>query len=152
MMTLDETMIINNMTNVVKNLEQSKRICDIIDDLNKLILTLRGCEHDTTDEPVKTVTVTPVHMTAETTVTILKEVPVSPPRSVAAPRAAAGPMVGSLSESPRPAAAAGPPSSPAAGPPSESKPVQKQAKAKTVTKAPAPSMRADDMQCGYIET
>ena len=41
-MTLDETMIINNMTNVIKNLEQSKRICDIIDDLNELISTLRG--------------------------------------------------------------------------------------------------------------
>ena len=41
-MTHDETMIINNMTNVIKNLEQSKRICDIIDDLNELILTLGG--------------------------------------------------------------------------------------------------------------
>ena len=48
MMTLDETMIINNMTNVIKNLEQSKRICDIIDDLNELILTLGGRKHDET--------------------------------------------------------------------------------------------------------
>ena len=59
-MTLEETMIINNMTNVIKNLEQSKRICDIIDDLNELILTL-GRNHDITDEPeqvtVKAVTV-----------------------------------------------------------------------------------------------
>ena len=47
-MTLDETMIINNMTNVIKNLEQSKRICDIIDDLNELILTLGGRKHDET--------------------------------------------------------------------------------------------------------
>ena len=44
-MTLDETMIINNMTNVIKNLEQSKCICDIINDLNELILTL-GRNHD----------------------------------------------------------------------------------------------------------
>ena len=53
-MTLDETMIINNMTNVIKNLEQSKRICDIIDDLNELILTL-GRNHDMkhVPEPVK---------------------------------------------------------------------------------------------------
>ena len=40
MMTHAETMIINNMTNVIKNLEQSKSVCDIIDDLNELILTL----------------------------------------------------------------------------------------------------------------
>ena len=197
MMTLDETMIINNMTNVIKNLEQSKRICDIIDDLNELILTLRGCKHDTTGEPVNVVTVTPVHikMTVETTVTITKEVPVlsplcsqgtgppgspvvgrpseSPrpaaagplsesPRSVAAPRAAAGPsprptagppcslVVGSLSESPRsvaaPRAAAGPP----AGPPSESKPIQKQTKAKTVTKAPTPGRGKVECRCGLM--
>jgi hypothetical protein len=44
-------MIINNMTNVIKNLEQSKRICDIIDDLNELILTLGGRKHD---EPTET--------------------------------------------------------------------------------------------------
>ena len=55
MMTLDETMIINNMTNVIKNLEQSKRICDIIDDLNKLILTLGGRTYDE-PEQVKTET------------------------------------------------------------------------------------------------
>jgi len=36
------------MTNVIKNLEQSKRICDIIDDLNELILTLGGRKHDET--------------------------------------------------------------------------------------------------------
>ena len=128
-MTLDETMIINNMTNVIKNLEQSKRICDIIDDLNKLILTLGG-NHDITDEPeqvkhvpepVKAVTVTHVH-------TETKDKTVMKP-------AVGG--VGSLSESPR-APAADPPRAPAAGPPSESKPVQKQTKAKTVTKAPAP--------------
>jgi hypothetical protein len=40
-MTLDETMVFNNMTNANKNLNQSKSIYDIIDDLNELILTLR---------------------------------------------------------------------------------------------------------------
>ena len=58
MMTLDETMIINNMTNVIKNLEHSKSIGDIIDDLNELMITLRGRNHDIIDEPeqVKTET------------------------------------------------------------------------------------------------
>ena len=73
-MTLEETMIINNMTNVIKNLEQSKRICDIIDDLNKLILTLGGRKHDEPTETkpeqehvsIKAVTVTPVHIMTET--------------------------------------------------------------------------------------
>jgi hypothetical protein len=128
MMTLDETMIINNMTNVIKNLEQSKRICDIIDDLNKLILTLGGRKHDEPEhvktetkpeqvehvperEPVKVVA---VH-TKDKTVTMMKD-PVSPPR-------------------------------PAAGPPSESKPVQKQAKTKTLTKAPAPAPGRGKVEC-----
>ncbi len=78
-MTLEETLIINNMTNVIKNLEQSKRICDIIDDLNELILTLRGRKHDE-PEHVKTMT-------------MIKKVPVSLPRAPAAtgsPRPAAG--------------------------------------------------------------
>jgi len=74
MMTSDETMIINNMTNVVKNLEHPKRICDIIDDLNKLILTLGGCNHDIIDQPKhetkteqdKAPTVTPVQIKTET--------------------------------------------------------------------------------------
>jgi hypothetical protein len=81
MMTYDETMIINNMTNVIKNLEHSKRICDIIEDLNELISTLRDRNHDIIDEPerlhsqayasepVKAVTVTvvtPVQIKAET--------------------------------------------------------------------------------------
>ncbi len=81
-MAHEETVIINNMTNVIKNLEQSKRICDTINDLNELISTL-GRNHDITDEPeqvihvpepVKAVTVTPVQikMTAETTVTVMK--------------------------------------------------------------------------------
>ena len=80
-MTLDETMIINNMTNVIKNLEQSKSICDIINDLNELILTLGGHNHDIIDEPEhetkpeqvkhvpelnKVVTVTPVQIKTET--------------------------------------------------------------------------------------
>ncbi len=112
MMTLDETMIINNMTNVIKNLEQSKRICDIIDDLNKLILTLGGRKHDEPEhvktetkpeqvehvperEPVKAVTVTYVHTeTKDKTVTMMKErlhsqayasEPLSPPRPAAGP-------------------------------------------------------------------
>ena len=52
MITLDATMIINNLTNVIKNLEQSKRIYDIIiDDLNELILTFRGRNHDIIDKP-----------------------------------------------------------------------------------------------------
>ena len=127
MMTLDETMIINNMTNVIKNLEQSKRICDIIDDLNKLILTLGGRKHDEPEYvktetkpehvPVKAVTVTHVH-------TETKDKTVMKPAA-------------------QPATA-----QPAAGPPSESKPVQKQAKAKTVTKAPAPGRGKVECRCG----
>ena len=70
MMTHDETMIINNMTNVIKNLEQSKRICDIIDDLNELILTLGGCNHpeqvEHVPEPDKATTVTPVQTNDKT--------------------------------------------------------------------------------------
>ncbi len=80
MMTYYETMIINNMTNVIKNLEHPKRICDIIDDLNELILTLGGCNHDivqqkheTKTEQVEHVpeqdkapTVTPVQIMTET--------------------------------------------------------------------------------------
>ena len=62
-MTYAETMIINNMTNVIKNLEQSKRVCDIIDDLNELILTLRGRNHDIMNEVI---TVTPVQIMTET--------------------------------------------------------------------------------------
>ena len=134
MMTLEETMIINNMTNVIKNLEQSKRICDIIDDLNELILTLGG-NHDITDEPeqvkhvpeLKAVTVTPVQkMTKDKTVMKPAAQPVAA-QPVAAPRAAAGP-------------------------PSESKPEQKQtkAKAKTVTKAPAPSRGKVECRCGLM--
>ncbi len=117
MMTLDETMIINNMTNVIKNLEQSKRICDIIDDLNKRILTLGGRKRDEPEHvqvehvSVKAVTVTHVHTeTKDKTGTHVHTETNGPlsesPRSVAAPRAAAGP-------------------------PSESKPVQKQEKAKS---------------------
>ena len=131
MMTLDETMIINNMTNVIKNLEQSKRICDIIDDLNKLILTLGGRKHDEPEhvktetkpeqvehvperEPVKVVAVH-TETTKDKTVTMMKD-PVSPPR-------------------------------PAAGLLSESKPVQKQAKTKTLTKAPAPAPGRGKVEC-----
>jgi hypothetical protein len=88
MMTLDETMIINNMTNVIKNLEQSKRICDIIDDLNKLVLTLGGCNHDIIDqpkhetktEPDKAPTVTPVQIKTET-----KDKTVAQPAAVVPP-------------------------------------------------------------------
>jgi hypothetical protein len=149
MMTLDETMIINNMTNVIKNLEQSKRICDIIDDLNKLILTLGGRKHDEPTETkpeqehvsIKAVTVTHVHTeTKDTTVTHVhtetKDKTVThvhtetKDKTVMAPRPPTGPPTG-----------------PAAGPPSESKPVQKQAKAKTVTKAPAPAPGRGKVEC-----
>ena len=89
-MTHDETMIFNNMTNAIKNLEQSKSVNDIIDDLNKLILTLRGRNYDIIEEPeqvkietkpeqskhipepVKAVTVTTVHATKDKTVTVTK--------------------------------------------------------------------------------
>ena len=93
-MTLDETMLFNNMTNVIKNLEQPKRICDIIDDLNKLILTLGGCNHDIIDQPkhetkteqdnLKAPTVTPVQIKTETKdETVMK--PVSQPEAVVPP-------------------------------------------------------------------
>ncbi len=49
-MTFDDTMVFNNMTNAIKNLNQSKSICDIFDDLNKLILTLKGHNRDIIDE------------------------------------------------------------------------------------------------------
>ena len=62
-MTHAETMIINNMTNVIKNLEQSQSVCGIIDDLNELILTLRGRNHDIMNEVI---TVTPVQIKTET--------------------------------------------------------------------------------------
>ena len=73
MMTLDETMVFNNMTNAIKNQEQSKSVSDIIDDLNKLILTLGGCNHDIIDQPKhetktelnKATTVTPVQIKTE---------------------------------------------------------------------------------------
>jgi hypothetical protein len=122
MMTHDETMIINNMTNVIKNLEQSKCICDIIDDLNKLILTLGGRNHpeqvEHVPEPDKATTVTPVQTNDKT---VMKP---------AAQPAAAQPA--------------------AAGQPSESKPVQKQAKAKTVTKAPVPGRGKVECRCGLM--
>ena len=55
MMTLDETSIFNNMTNAIKNLEQSKSISNIIDDLDELIFTLSGRNHARIDvhEPDK---------------------------------------------------------------------------------------------------
>ena len=129
MMTLDETMIINNMTNVIKNLEQSKRICDIIDDLNELILTLGG-NHDITDEPekvkhvpepVKAVSV--IHVHTET-----KDKTVMKP--AAQPTAA------------QPAAVVPP-----------AKPVKKLARAeqlKTSTKTPAPGRGKIECRCGLM--
>ena len=87
MMTFDETMLFNNMTNVIKNLEQPKRICDIIDDLNKLILTLGGCNHDIIVQPkheTKTEqeapTVMPVQIKTET-----KDKTVTQPAAVVPP-------------------------------------------------------------------
>ena len=128
MMTLDETMIINNMTNVIKNLEQSKRICDIIDDLNELILTLGGRNHleqvEHVPEQDKAATVTPVQTNDKTVMKpAAQSAAVAPPRPVACP---------------------------AAGQPSESKPVQKQAKAKTVTKTPAPGRGKVECRCGLM--
>ncbi len=108
----------------IKNLEQSKCICDIIDDLNKLILTLGGRKQDETKpeqvehvpvEHGKAVTVTPVQ-TKTGTMTVTKHHPAAP----------------------------------AAGQPSESKAVQKQAKAKTVTKAPAPGRGKVECRCGLM--
>jgi hypothetical protein len=49
-MTFEDTMVFNNMTNAIKNLNQSKSICDIIDDLNELILTLKGHNQGIIDE------------------------------------------------------------------------------------------------------
>jgi hypothetical protein len=122
MMTHDETMIINNMTNVIKNLEQSKRICDIIDDLNELILTLGGRNHPEQVEHVpeqdKAATVTPVQTNDKTVMKPAAQPPAAQPA--------------------------------AAGQPSESKPVQKQAKAKTVTKAPAPGRGKVECRCGLM--
>ena len=121
-MTHDETMIINNMTNVIKNLEQSKRICDIIDDLNELILTLGGRNHPEQVEHVpeqdKAATVTPVQTNDKTVMKPAAQPPAAQPA--------------------------------AAGQPSESKPVQKQAKAKTVTKAPAPGRGKVECRCGLM--
>ena len=137
MMTYDETMIINNMTNVIKNLEQPKRICDIIDDLNKLILTLGGCNHDIIDQPKhetkteqdKAPTVPPVQIKTET-----KDKTVTPEQvkavSLTKPRPATAPI----------------PRAPVAGSPSESKPVQKQTKAKT----PAPGRGKVECRCGLM--
>ncbi len=66
-------MLFNKMTYVIKNPEQSKSVCDIIDDLNELISTLRGRNHDILSEqvehvlePDKAATVTPVQMKTET--------------------------------------------------------------------------------------
>ena len=135
MMTLDETMIINNMTNVIKNLEQSKRICDVIDDLNELILTLRGRNHDMEPEPVKAVTMTPVQIMTETK---QKAEPVqkqtkAEKNTVTVMKPAAQPVAA------QPAAVVPP-----------AKPVKKQAKAKTVTKAPAPGREKVECRCGLM--
>ena len=63
MMTFAETLIFNNMINVIENLEHSKSISDIINDLNELILTLNVCNNDIIDEVA---TVTPEQIKTET--------------------------------------------------------------------------------------
>ena len=63
MMTLAETLIFNNMINVIENLEHPKSISDIINDLNELILTLNVRNNDIIDEVE---TVTPEHIKTET--------------------------------------------------------------------------------------
>ena len=63
MMTLAETLIFNNMINVIENLEHPKSISDIINDLNELILTLNVRNNDIIDEVE---TVTPEHNKTET--------------------------------------------------------------------------------------
>ena len=126
-MTLAETMIINNMTNVIKNLEQSKRVCDIIDDLNELILTLRVRNHDMEPEPVKAVTVTPVQIKTETKPAepVQKQTKAETKNTVTV------------------TAAAGPPRPAVPGPRPE--PVQK-----NQTKAPTPGREKVECQCGLM--
>ena len=131
-MTLDETMIINNMTNVIKNLEQSKRICDIIDDLNELILTLRGRNHDIMDEPVQVKTETKPEQ-VEHVPDKAKDKTVMKP---AAQPVAAQPVAA------QPAAVVPP-----------AKPVKKLAKeeqVKTSTKTPAPGRGKVECRCGLM--
>ena len=123
MMTHDETMIINNMTNVIKNLEQSKCICDIIDDLNELILTLGGRNHPEQVEHVpeqdKAATVTPVQTNDKTVMKPAAQPAATQPAAVVPP----------------------------------AKPVQKLAKAeqvKTSTKTPAPGRGKVECRCGLM--
>ena len=123
MMTHDETMIINNMTNVIKNLEQSKRICDIIDDLNELILTLGGRNHPEQVEHVpeqdKAATVTPVQTNDKTVMKPAAQPAATQPAAVVPP----------------------------------AKPAQKPAKAeqvKTSTKAPAQGRGKVECRCGLM--
>jgi hypothetical protein len=118
-------MIINNMTNVIKNLEHSKSIGDIIDDLNELILTLGGRNHPEQVEHVpeqdKAPTVTPVQTKTETndkTVTVTK---------------------------PRPATGSPHPRAPVVGPPSESEPKQTKA-----TNLKVPGREKVECRCGLM--
>ncbi len=125
-MTHAKTMIINNMTNFIKNLEQSLNVCDIIDDLNKLILTLRGRNHDIMNEAV---TVTPVQIKTETkskAEPVQKQTKAAETKNTVTVTAAAGP--------PRPAVP---------GPRPE--PVQKKQ-----TKALAPGREKIECQCGLM--
>ena len=123
-MTHAETMIINNMTNVIKNLEQSKSVCDIIDDLNELILTLRGRNHDIMNEVV---TVAPVQIKTETKPAepVQKQIKAETKNTVTVP------------------AAAGPPRPAVPGPRPE--PVQK-----NQTKAPTQGREKIECQCGLM--
>ncbi len=119
-MTLDETMIINNMTNVIKNLEPSKRICDITDDLNESILTLGGRKHD---EPTETKPEQVEHVQDKT-----KDKTVMKP---AAQPVAAQP------------AAVVPPAKPV-------KKLAKEEQVKTSTKTPAPGRGKIECRCGLM--
>jgi hypothetical protein len=135
------------MTNVIKNLEQSKSVCEIIDDLNELILTLRGRNHDMEPEPVKAVTVTPVQIMTETkpkAEPVQKQTKTEPVQkqtkaeknTVTVMKPAAQPVAA------QPAAVVPP-----------AKPVKKLAKSeqvKTTTKTPAPGREKVECRCGLM--
>ena len=131
MMTHAETMIINNMTNVIKNLEQSKSVCDIIDDLNELILTLRGRNHDIMNEAI---TVTPVQIKTDT----------KPKAEPVQKQTKAEPVQKQTKAETVTVPAAAGPSRPVAPRP---EPVQKN---QAPTKAPAPGRGKVECRCGLM--
>ena len=133
-MTYAETMIINNMTNVIKNLDEHVTYHDIIDDLNELIFTLRGRNHDIMNEVI---TVTPVHIMTETkpkTEPVQKQTKAEPVQKQTKAETKNTVTV---------PAAAGPPRPAVPGPRPE--PVQKKQ-----TKAPTPGREKVECQCGLM--